>query len=396
MKKISYLTILLVAMISAASCNKDDDDVAGRTSGPTEDGTSSEGEGSTDGDNVGTGGEAGVITAGEWNDLTNWDFFLDIMQNDDYADAFPYWDFNLNERYSLLLTDQNSNPVVDAKVNLLDSNSDVMWRAKTDNSGMAELWANLYERTSEAAKIVVEYNSETYTFDEIHSYSGGWMAFTIPVVASVPQNVNVMFVVDATGSMGDEIDFLKSDLMSVMESVKQEQSNKTVSLSAVFYRDYGDDYLVREFGFTTDINSIISSVNNQNADGGGDFPEAVDDALKTAMQQQWSSSAVSRIMFFLLDAPPHYEPAVLIKMQNAIQKAAEKGVKIIPVSASGIDKKTEMLLRCMAIATNGTYTFITDDSGVGGSHLEPTVGEYQVEKLNELIIRLINKYSKVE
>ncbi len=51
-------------------------------------------------------------------------------------------------------------------------------------------------------------------------------------------------------------------------------------------------------------------------------------------------------------------------------------------------------MRFMAISTNGTYVFITNDSGIGNEHLEPTVGEYQVEYLNDLLVRLINKYSE--
>jgi hypothetical protein len=44
------------------------------------------------------------------------------------------------------------------------------------------------------------------------------------------------------------------------------------------------------------------------------------------------------------------------------------------------------------ISTNGTYVFVTDDSGVGNSHLEPSVGEYEVEFLNDLMVRLIDEY----
>jgi hypothetical protein len=51
-------------------------------------------------------------------------------------------------------------------------------------------------------------------------------------------------------------------------------------------------------------------------------------------------------------------------------------------------------MRFMAIYTNGTYVFITDDSGIGNAHLEPSVGEYQVEKLSDLMIRLIKKYTE--
>ena len=48
----------------------------------------------------------------------------------------------------------------------------------------------------------------------------------------------------------------------------------------------------------------------------------------------------------------------------------------------------------MAIYTDGTYTFITNHSGVGNDHIIPTVGEYQVEQLNNLIVRLIEQYTK--
>ena len=95
----------------------------------------------------------------------------------------------------------------------------------------------------------------------------------------------------------------------------------------------------------------------------------------------------------ILDAPPHKESSNISKVQLAIAKAAEKGIKIIPVSASGIDKETEFLLRFMALSTNGTYVFITNDSGIGNTHLEATVGPYQVEYLNNLMVRLINKYA---
>ena len=79
-------------------------------------------------------------------------------------------------------------------------------------------------------------------------------------------------------------------------------------------------------------------------------------------------------------------------VKEQLQLAAEKGIRIIPVSASGIDRETEFLMRILAIASNGTYTFITDHSGIGNEHLEPTVGEYEVEFLNDLIVRLVNEY----
>ncbi|MGO4376125.1 VWA domain-containing protein, partial [Paenibacillus sp. MCAF20] len=56
------------------------------------------------------------------------------------------------------------------------------------------------------------------------------------------------------------------------------------------------------------------------------------------------------------------------------------------------DVDTEYLLRFMAIASGGTYLFLTDDSGIGGDHLEPAVGEYEVKLLNDLLVEVINRY----
>ena len=71
------------------------------------------------------------------------------------------------------------------------------------------------------------------------------------------------------------------------------------------------------------------------------------------------------------------------------------GVRIIPVTASGIDKSAEYLMRSLALATNGTYTFITNHSGIGGHHIEPSTDSYKVELLNNLLVRLIRDYSSM-
>ena len=96
----------------------------------------------------------------------------------------------------------------------------------------------------------------------------------------------------------------------------------------------------------------------------------------------------------LLDAPPHKRNDVIESLQFSIPRYASHGIRIIPVAASGIDKQTESFLRFTAISTDGTYVFLTNHSGVGGDHIEATVGDYEVELLNELIVRLINQYAQ--
>ena len=103
---------------------------------------------------------------------------------------------------------------------------------------------------------------------------------------------------------------------------------------------------------------------------------------------------INRILFLVLDAPPHQAPDNLAKIKDAVNEAQKKGIRIIPVSASGIDWETEFFLRFLSVSTNSTYVFITDDSGIGNPHHVPTVGKYDVEYLNDLMVRLITKYGQ--
>ena len=147
---------------------------------------------------------------------------------------------------------------------------------------------------------------------------------------------------------------------------------------------------------TSDVIKTSEFIKNQFAAGGGDGPEAVDEALWiTSKFLNWRDETRTKIAFLILDAPPHQNQSELDKIEKAVKLASKKGIRIIPIVGSSINKSTEYLMRSIALATNGTYTFLTDDSGIGGSHLKPTTDDYQVEKLNDLMVRLITQYTSV-
>ena len=92
-----------------------------------------------------------------------------------------------------------------------------------------------------------------------------------------------------------------------------------------------------------------------------------------------------------VDAPAHDEK--IANWSKAAMKAAEEGIQIMTVAASGIDKKTEFLFRSQSLLTGGEYIFLTDDSGIGESHEKPTIKEKLiVEYLNDCLIRIIDSY----
>ena len=182
--------------------------------------------------------------------------------------------------------------------------------------------------------------------------------------------------------------YIKSELKDVISKV-----DSNVRISCNYYRDYGDAYVVKPYDFTTEIDNVMDQITNQYAMGGGDYPEAVDEALYNAVSEHdWSPSARARLLFLVLDAPPHYDEDKVNSIKETVKTAAEKGIRIIPVASSGVDKETEMLLRSIALETAGRYVFLTDDSGIGLGHIEADVGDFEVEYLNEMILRIINEY----
>ena len=350
----------------------------------------------------GQGGQAGLVTAGEWNDLDNWPFWGRLMttkadeQTVGFAEVSEYWRFWTDRRVAVLVKDASGNPAPGVTVELL-SGSDKVWTSVTDVFGKADCWIGMYDNAYQEGTLSLNVGGTAVSEPPVvTSWTDEAVALNeYTFAAQAPESkADILFIVDATGSMYDEIDFLKADLLSILQTCQQADASVSMRTGALFYRDEGDDYLVRTSPFSADFNKTINFVKKQSAGGGGDYPEAVHTALEVSLQDfDWNSKARTRIAFMLLDAPPHQDhQGVIESLQKSISLYASKGIKLIPVASSGVDKPTEFCLRLFAIATGGTYVFLTNDSGIGGDHIQATVGEYEVEKLNDLIVRLIQKY----
>ena len=347
---------------------------------------------------------AGKVTAGEWNDLDNWAFWNGLMdgQNENkFYEYLNYWSLYTADRFAVTVMDEAQRPVCGAKVCLHINGSEVpAWTAITDNKGSAELWYRIYSSidTEEERTFTASVNGKTYEKPLVRTSTRGEeaaMNFLKAAQTSVARSADIAFIVDATGSMADEIDFLKDDLLDIIQKAGAQQAGISLRTAALFYRDTGDAYVTRSENFNKDPKKTLDFIKKQEARGGGDYPEAVHTALEKALQDlSWAEGNYARLAFLLLDAPPHHNQEVIASITKSIETYAANGIKLIPIAASGVDKNTEFILRLMAIFTDGTYVFITNHSGIGNDHIEPTIGEYQVELLNELIVRLIGEYTE--
>lgn len=341
---------------------------------------------------------AGQLTAGEWSDNRNWDFYEGVRKKSDWKGMEPNWTFNLSKRYYVKVT-QGGKPLNDVKCVLKDKKGNICFEGRSDNNGNCYLFAGLFDKDAADGATI-----DVATAGGIKSVGAGEAGNIRPVSVDITRGakaankLDIMFMIDATGSMGDEINYLKEELSDVVRRVKAESEQMVdIRVSANVYRDKGDEYVVRSFPFTNDMSKVLTNLTAQYAGGGGDFEEAVEEGLDDGINKHdWSEDATARIMFLVLDAPPHNTPENLARIQKAVTNAAKKGIRIIPVTSSGIDKNTEFLMRFLSIATGGTYVFLTDHSGIGNSHIEPTIGKYDVEYLNNLMVRLIKAYLTTE
>jgi hypothetical protein len=357
--------------------------------------------------------QAGQLTAGEWRDLDNWEFWDELlgMANEEWSRAAEHWNLYTRHRLPVVVTASDNSPITDAAVALF-LGEELVWEARTDHMGRAELFPGLFtdelfeheegyedseEDTDTDAEEDIYIIAVTAGENVVQMPVAEWES-TSPVVIQLPDvaprsNLDLMFVIDSTGSMEDELQYLKAEMRDILRRL-QEQNDPALAIRASvnFYRDEGDAYEVRAFPFTENAELTIQNLTAQFADGGGDFPEAVHLALDNAVSaHQWSPSAKSRLLFLLADARAHRRADDIESIHSSIRKAAALGIRIIPVVSSGADIETEFFMRFIDVVTGGTYLFLTDDSGIGAGHATPRIGKYEPALLHDLLIRIINE-----
>lgn len=329
----------------------------------------------------------GTLTAGEWKDNDNYAFWSGVLARDDWKGFASEWKADLSARFAVTVTD-GQNPAKNLPVEILDSEGLPIMSAVTDSYGKAYFYYSLTPYVP--AYVLV--SGERFDISEADLAAGG---ISVAGTGRRCTALDLMFTTDTTGSMSDELEYLKKELGNVIERVASENDGLDIRLSVNFYRDEGDEYVVRDFAFSGNAEEVLGQLDLQFSDGGGDYPEAVHTALANSIKEhEWREDAV-KLLFLTLDAPGHSESAgVAESIVDSVIAAASEGIRIIPVAASGVDTTTEFMLRMMACVTGGTYIFLTDHSGVGESHLEPTIGDYNVKALNDLMVKVINEYCK--
>lgn len=333
-----------------------------------------------------------TVTAGMVDDNADFGEYLAYLGR---HRGLPVHERDVSERHLLELVDAAGRPLHDAEVALQRAGrrEPLMW-ARSDAAGRVWLHPRAVGAGSERTLgVAVRHGGATAraTLQRDDRAALQIRVDTVPPAAR--PRLDLVFLVDATGSMGDEIHKLKTSMRAIAQQIGALPGQPDTCFGLVAYRDRGDAFLTRTHDFTDDLGAFQSVLGRVQAGGGGDTPEALNEALHEVVHGlAWRRDAV-RLVVLVADAPPHLDYGGP-QYDEDMQAALAKGIKLFAVGASGLDETGEYVFRQLAQYTAGRFVFLTyrdaDDPGSGpGTQTPHDVRGYSVQTLDRLIVRLV-------
>lgn len=192
---------------------------------------------------------------------------------------------------------------------------------------------------------------------------------TVVITQTQKPRMDAVFVIDATGSMGDEIDVVKKEVWTIANTLMSGKPTPDIRFGLVFYQDRGDSFLVKRTDLTRDVDRVHDELMAISAGGGGDWREHVGRGLHEAVSMGWDpNGGVAKMIYLVGDAPGHDDYNDGYSIRAATDMARSKGIKINVIGCSGLDSGRPEFQR-IAAATSGVYRDLTyqqvviDDTG---------------------------------
>jgi len=178
----------------------------------------------------------------------------------------------------------------------------------------------------------------------------------IKTTANQRPQIEVVFVLDTTGSMGGLIAAAKEKIWSIASTMASAQTAPEIKMGLVAFRDRGDAYVTQSVALSSDLDSMYAKLMDFQADGGGDSPESVNQALSDAVNNMsWSQNPNTyKVVFLVGDAPAHMDYQDDVKYPQTLALAKQKGI-IINAIQCGEDPETKTNWQQVASLGQGSY-----------------------------------------
>lgn len=335
------------------------------------------------------------LQAGVSDDNRQFPLFLEFL--DKYAGPSGALESRTRERIRFHVVDSASNGLANVEVKILNG-QDILETLVTLSDGSATfypLWT-IPESRIHSLRVEVKRGDDDTSFQLA---ADGPRRITVPVNPARPRpsslSVDLLFVLDATGSMQTQIDQLKNAISILQMNLSSLPGSPRLRFGLVQYRDRKDDFLVSKIQFTEDATAFSNELSKVRADGGGDQPEDLQSALDTALHgMTWNRDGI-RLGFVITDAPPHLDYGQEFTYVAASHLARRNGIKLHAVGCGSLPVAGEVVLRQIAQIAGGKYVFLTkpgesgeSEGGAPGAVSHHTGSNWVSERLETALLRL--------
>lgn len=337
---------------------------------------------------------ASGLKAGFSDDNAQFNYFLGFLEEFGYV---PNYALEISERITLKIQDSAGKPVPNARV-AVRSGTRVLDQGLSYADGTFRIYPLVYGTTADKLSVRVESQSGSANLDVARD---GPRRVVIkldrPRVVPAPLPLDVLFVLDTTGSMGEEIERLRDTIEIVHANIRAMTPKPAVRFGMVLYKDRGDEYVTQVVPFTSDLAAFQAALEEVYASGGGDTPEDLQAALEDALRKMdWNKEGV-RTAFVITDAEPHLDYGQKYTYAQAAKDARSRAIRFHTVGTGGLGVEGEYVLRQLSQFTEGKYIFLTygetgeSEGGAPGSVSHHTGANFQTDKLEAIVIRFVKE-----
>ncbi|WP_083819919.1 VWA domain-containing protein [Gracilinema caldarium] len=348
--------------------------------------------------NIESGLKAGLV-----DDNTQYNYFLDFLNR--FKDTPGIRPVPVENRIILTVLDERKKPIPNALVSVYNEKKVLVEQIKTyadgrvlinpltDSPGLWNIEASTPGSGSgkQALQGRISVSPQGLRNIELSlSTKPSQGALWVPT----PVPLDIVFILDTTGSMGEEIERLKATIEIIRDNLDLATPRPQLRFGLVLYRDRGDDYITWPFPLTENLKNFQSNLAKAKADGGGDTPEDLEAALAVALDDKmgWNPNG-ARLIFIITDAPAHtYIDG--IPYNESVERARTQAIRIHSIGTGGLTLDGEYQLRQISQRSRGKYIFLTygekgeSEGGAPGAVSHHTGANWTADRLEAIIIRL--------
>ncbi|TAL35127.1 MAG: VWA domain-containing protein [Spirochaetes bacterium] len=332
------------------------------------------------------------LKAGFADDNKQFNYFVNFLNK--YAGEVSKYPLNIQERIIFRVKDSAGKPVANAHVEIYGNRDKLCW-GKTYADGTYLFFPSEYDQKYIAYKVQVTSSAGK---KEIAVDRQGKRE--IPIALDAPRTaqknvpLDIVFVMDTTGSMGEEIARLKDTIEIIKLNLTALPAKPAVRFGMVLYKDKDEEeYRTQVIPLTDNMDAFKRELDKVEASGGGDEPEDLQGALADLIGKiKWNPDGI-RISLIITDAPPHLDYGQEYTYAGAARDARAAGIKIFTVGTGGLPLMGEYILRQISQYTYAKYIFLTygekgeSAGGKEGSVSHHTGSNFTTDKLETIIMR---------